>query len=554
MTKKRSVFFLAVLLLFAAVLDGPVLTFAKTGTAERYRKVSSPEMAEKNAASFTSTSKAGITMPRLTSVKNVTGGVKLTWSKSSGAAGYRVYRAGRQDDRFSTIKTITNVNTLTYTDQKVTSGTEYCYSIIAYDRYGNTSDHDTYGVYIHYLSRPTVSSLSSSSKGVLIKWSKTSAASGYIIYRKLYGASSYTKLKTVGGASNVSYTDTSAVSGKKYTYTVRAYKKNSYITSYSAVNSTGKTITYSKSSSSSGSGSVVYRALLIGESAYEPDYFDMEYSFFDESDNLYGPYNDVRAMRRMLRGMNYSAVTMKENIGRSAILRAIQTAFANADSNDVSLFYYSGHGDSDYGTYSGALSLPGTSQSDSIMKLNDLAAALKKVPGRVVVLLDSCGSGAAVSSVTGQVGAAEGESPAEEQIYDFDPDTFNESVISAFASADDGNSMMSSKYRDLVVKNKFYVITASKVYENSQDLYLDYVWGSAFSRGIVTGGGYSYYNSSYSGSMPADTNKNKSVTLEEMYAYARTYAARAVDYVSDGEAAQHVLRYPSNSTLVVYKK
>ena len=52
-------------------------------------------------------------------------------------------------------------------------------------------------------------------------------AEGYIIYRKT-GSGSYKKLKTEKGISNLSYRDTSAKKGKKYTYKVKAYKSKTY--------------------------------------------------------------------------------------------------------------------------------------------------------------------------------------------------------------------------------------------------------------------------------------------------------------------------------------
>ena len=66
---------------------------------------------------------------------------------------------------------------------------------------------------------------SSSSKGIALKWTKTTGAEGYIIYRKT-GTGSYTKLKPEKGVSNLAYRDKSAKKGKKYTYKVKAYDYN----------------------------------------------------------------------------------------------------------------------------------------------------------------------------------------------------------------------------------------------------------------------------------------------------------------------------------------
>ena len=55
-----------------------------------------------------------------------------------------------------------------------------------------------------------------------IKWAKTGSATGYQIYRKAYGESSYTKIKS---STSLNYTDTTASSNTTYYYKVRAYYK-----------------------------------------------------------------------------------------------------------------------------------------------------------------------------------------------------------------------------------------------------------------------------------------------------------------------------------------
>ncbi len=75
------------------------------------------------------------------------------------------------------------------------------------------------------LSRPTLKSLKTQSSSVQVTWKKVSGAKGYYVYRK-QGSGSSKRIAKVSGASSTSYKDTSVTSGKKYTYTVRAYKGN----------------------------------------------------------------------------------------------------------------------------------------------------------------------------------------------------------------------------------------------------------------------------------------------------------------------------------------
>ncbi|MCD7886272.1 MAG: leucine-rich repeat protein, partial [Clostridiales bacterium] len=68
------------------------------------------------------------------------------------------------------------------------------------------------------LNKTTISSLTNTSKGVTVKWSKVTGASGYYIYRN------NKQVKKITSGSTVSYTDTGAkTNGTKYQYKVYAY-------------------------------------------------------------------------------------------------------------------------------------------------------------------------------------------------------------------------------------------------------------------------------------------------------------------------------------------
>ena len=81
---------------------------------------------------------------------------------------------------------------------------------------------------IRFLTAGKVSSLTNTSSGITVKWSKVSGASGYYVYRKA-GSGSYSKVKTITSTSTVSYSDTAVKSknGTTYTYYVIPYYKNS---------------------------------------------------------------------------------------------------------------------------------------------------------------------------------------------------------------------------------------------------------------------------------------------------------------------------------------
>lgn len=150
--------------------------------------------------------------------------VQINWSAVEDASGYRVYRkpAGGSWVR---LKTLSDEN-LTYTDKTVVVGTKYYYSVRAYCVPASTKVYGKYG-YSKAVKTLTnapklVSVKSSSYNKIKIAWEKVSGASGYRVYRKEAGGS-WQKLANVS-SSTVSYTDSKAVTGVTYYYTVRSHR------------------------------------------------------------------------------------------------------------------------------------------------------------------------------------------------------------------------------------------------------------------------------------------------------------------------------------------
>ncbi len=177
--------------------------------------------------------------PKISSVSNTTSGVKITWGKVTGATGYYVYRATSSGGTYTKIATISSGSTVSYTNKTsgtyaVSSGKTYYYKVYAYAAAGKSSASSAKS--IRYLTAGKVSSLTNTSTGITVKWSKVTGASGYYVYRKT-GSGSYTKIKTITSGSTVSYTDTAVKSknGTTYTYAVKAYYKSgstTYTSSY----------------------------------------------------------------------------------------------------------------------------------------------------------------------------------------------------------------------------------------------------------------------------------------------------------------------------------
>ncbi len=108
------------------------------------------------------------------------------------------------------------------------SGTYYgrCYTSII-DGEEETIDTSTIYEFTIKLNRlgkeqVTLTSISNSKSGVVIKWNNLSTALKYRIYRKANNETSWTILADVK-AGTTSYTDKNVKSGSKYTYTVKAF-------------------------------------------------------------------------------------------------------------------------------------------------------------------------------------------------------------------------------------------------------------------------------------------------------------------------------------------
>lgn len=74
------------------------------------------------------------------------------------------------------------------------------------------------------IGKPAIKKLKKTKKGIQVKWGKVKNASGYYVYAKA-GKGKWKKIATVKGAAKVSYTDTSAMEKKRYTYKIYAYYK-----------------------------------------------------------------------------------------------------------------------------------------------------------------------------------------------------------------------------------------------------------------------------------------------------------------------------------------
>ena len=165
---------------------------------------------------------------------NVKGGVQVRWTTTAGAHHYRLYKKTNGE-----WKAVANVASASYTDKQVVSGMAYTYRVRAMNSSGDfVGSYDTTGKTITFYDAPTLDSAESTTNGVTVKWLAVTGAPQYRVYRKSTGG--WVK---VGDTGATQYTDTTAVSGTPYTYTVRCLSSDgkSFVSGYDTA---GINVTY----------------------------------------------------------------------------------------------------------------------------------------------------------------------------------------------------------------------------------------------------------------------------------------------------------------------
>ena len=340
-------------------------------------------------------------------------------------------------------------------------------------------------------------------------------------YSKITWSSSNNGVATVSAAGKVT-----AVAAGTATITARTFNN--------------KKATCKVTVKSGTSGETVYRALLIGEEN------------FSGQSVCTRNRGDVTAMTNMLNSITGPAggsfsIIKKYDLSASQVLSAVKNAFSGADDDDVSLFFIATHGDVDYtGDYAGALAM---SPSGSLL-LKDLANALNAVPGKVIVVLESCGAGAAVYPNGGN---SNNDGKALYEDIKRRATQFDEAVIRAFSGADPGIVVtlqpndVQANTGEFRVDNKFYVLTASRYQELS--------WGMESGKSETS---YNYFTMwltqgiGTSGAMPADANSNNQTTLDELYRYISKVGDDYQFRTDSGVYYQHVQVYHADSDYVLF--
>ena len=217
----------------AAVDSEGNVTIVGPGTATITAQISGSESYKDAKAAYT-VKVNNLATPAVPKVTNGKDGAVVTWTAVKNAETYSVWRKTSSTGW----KKLATVEGTTYTDKTAESNQTYYYTIRCMNAGKNicTSDYNRTGTKVYYLAPSNISSLTLTSNGIAVKWNKVAGAKSYRIYRKTTGG--YTRIGTVNSGNTTSYTDTTAESGKTYTYAVKPYNGNA------SADYTGKQVTY----------------------------------------------------------------------------------------------------------------------------------------------------------------------------------------------------------------------------------------------------------------------------------------------------------------------
>lgn len=164
--------------------------------------------------------------PAITKLENVTGGIKLSYNRPSGAKAFRILV--KSDGKWVKVAdTAKNSIVLKKIKGKaLKAGTEYTFTVQCISSVGGSpvSDYNKTGKSIVYLTPPTITTCKSEQKGaVTLKWKADPNASGYEIRYSATGNCKNGKPIIVKGRNSTSKVISNLVPGRLYCFCVRTY-------------------------------------------------------------------------------------------------------------------------------------------------------------------------------------------------------------------------------------------------------------------------------------------------------------------------------------------
>ncbi len=251
----------------------------------------------------------------------------------------------------------------------------------------------------------------------------------------------------------------------------------------------------------------VYRALVIGEQTYAEGV-------------RVGGKNTAQGMADMLAaqsidGASYE-VRLQLDSTRRELIEGIKEAFSDAGPTDISLFYINCHGAYENGTAYLRL------HDETRITVRQLEQMLRGIEGKLIVILDFCQSG----SFIGAGGEFERFTGDAQRIFAGGTALTNGKYTVITSAAADQDS-----YRRSFTRNDDEDSTAA-----------------IMARSLCEGAGWDIiYDRSVT--LKADTNRDKLVTVQEIYEYTRR---RVTHYLEGTSVTQTVYLYPQGDQTVIF--
>lgn len=149
-------------------------------------------------------------------------------------------------------------------------------------------------------------------------------------------------------------------------------------------------------------------------------------------------------------GQNISIITEEKTKTKSELKKAIQTAFADSEADDVNYFYYSGHGQQD------GLCLEMGRSRENVVTPQDLYDCFAGIEGKNVLIMDCCYSGT-MGSQTRSIGL---QSLLKNTVSrDEAAETFVDQFTEGFAQAEKENQGFQS--RTVLNSSRFRLLMAA---------------------------------------------------------------------------------------------
>lgn len=263
---------------------------------------------------------------------------------------------------------------------------------------------------------------------------------------------------------------------------------------------------------------ITYRALIVGIGDYPGDKNDLASPAYSV-DRMYKIFNQCRFG---ISDVGFSVISELRDLKATgpAILNEIASTFSGADNDDVSYFYYTGHGYR--GSDTSYLCPADTTSISSLISVNELEKALSAIPGTKVVILDTCHSGGFIGKEINTMVSSEEELKL-----------FNDGVIDIFSQV---------RSKGLLITNQYKVLTSCSYDQVSWEVMpISGKPYSIFTMALSLGCGYSDYN------YPADTNVDNKVSLQEAYLYVKDWVIQNwYDFLQ-----QDVQVYPDGSVFSI---